>query len=61
MGKAHTQTSDNDRLKKCKTNFKLNNQPSYCVAYVSGLWLFIDKLLGGFIKPKYKYYEKNND
>ena len=36
LGKAHPQTSDNDRLKRCKTNFKFNPKPSYCVAYVTG-------------------------
>ena len=36
LGKAHTQTSDNDRLKRCKTDFKFNPKPSYCVAYVTG-------------------------
>ena len=36
LGKARTQTSDNDRLKRCKTNFKLNPKPRYCVAYVTG-------------------------
>ena len=35
MEEEKTQTSDNDRLKKCKTNFKFNQQTSYCVAYIS--------------------------
>ena len=35
MEEEKTQTSDNDRLKKCKTNFKFNPKPSYCVAYVT--------------------------
>ena len=36
LGKAHANTSDNDRLKRCKTDFKFNPKPSYCVAYVTG-------------------------
>jgi len=36
QGKAHTQTSDNDRLKRCKTDFKFNRMPKSCIANVSG-------------------------
>lgn len=34
--KVYQTISDNDRLKMCKTNFKFNLKPSYCVAYVTG-------------------------
>ncbi len=46
------------KTQQVQTKIKLNLKPQLNKHTVSGLWLFNDKLLGGVIKPKYKYYGK---